>query len=79
MEISLNNIVFVGVLHPVEAPCQEYPLSLAGGLGLDDEGFRLFTIKLNLEVFEILRHDPSRWEELVFLRALVLHGLQVTR
>ena len=79
MKVPLRNEVFVGVLHPVEAPCQEYPLALAAGLGLDDEGFRLFIIELNLEVLGILRQDPGRREEVVLLRALSLHGLQVTR
>ena len=79
MEVSLRNEVFVGVLHPIEAACQEYPLALTAGLRLNDEGFRLFIIELNLKVLGILGQDPGRREEVVLLWALSLHGLQVTR
>ena len=79
MEVPLCHEVFVSVLHPVETPCQEYPLSLAAGLGLDNECLRLFIIELDLEVLGILREDPGRREEVVLLRALPLHGLKVAR
>jgi hypothetical protein len=79
VEVPLRNEVFVSVLHPVEAACQEYPFALAAGLGLDDEGFRLFIIELNLKVLSILRQDPGRREEVILLWALSLHCLQVTR
>ena len=79
VEVPLSHEVFVGVLHPVEAPCQEYSLALAAGLGLDDECLRLFIIELDLEVLGILGEDPGGREEFVLFRALPLHCLEVTR
>ena len=79
VEVPLRHIVFVSVLHPLEAPCQEYSLALAAGLRLDDECLRLFIIELNLKVLGILGKYPSWWEEVVLLRALSLHSLEVTR
>ena len=79
VEVPLRHEVFVSVLHPIEAPRQEYSLALAAGLGLDDECLRLFIIELDLEVLGILGEDPGGREEFVLLRALPLHGLEVTR
>ncbi len=78
MEVPLCHEVFVSVLHPLEAACQEYPLALAAGLGLDYECLRLFIIELDLKVLGILWEDPGRREEVVLLRALPLHSLEVT-
>ena len=79
VKVSLRHKVFASVLHPFKAPCQEYSLALAAGLGLDYECLRLFIIELDLEVLCILGEDPSWREEFVLLRALSLHGLEVTR
>ncbi len=69
--------MFIGVLHPVESPSEEYPFALAAGLWFHYESLRLLVIELKFEVFRVLRENPSRGEEIVVIRAFSLHGLQI--
>ena len=78
VKVSLCHKVFISILHPIEAPSEEYALALAACLGLHNESFRLFIIELYLEIFGILGQYPGRREKIVVVRTLPLHRLQVT-
>ena len=69
--------MFIGILHPVESPCEEYPLALAARLRFHNERLRLLVVELDFEVFGVLGEDPGRREEIVVIRTLSLHGLEI--
>ncbi len=78
MKVSLRHEMFIGILHPVESPCQEYPLTLTARLRFHYKCLRFLVIELEFEIFGILGEDPSGWEEIVVIRAFPLHRLEVT-
>ena len=77
VQVSLCDKMFISILHPIEPPRKEYPLTLTAGLGFDYKRLRLLVIELNLEVFRVLWKDPCWWKEVIVLGAASLHGLQV--
>ena len=67
MHVSLCHIVLTH-LKPLIVSRQEYAFSLATSFRLNYEGLSFFGVKLLLEILDILRQQPSLWEEVEFIR-----------
>jgi len=78
VQVSLSHKMLISILHPIEPPRQEYPLALTASLRLHYKSLCFLIIKLNLEVFRILRKNPSWWKKVIVLGAPPLHGLKVS-